>query len=351
MVRKNKVSIYTISEELGISPGTVSRALSNHPSISAETRARVKPVAEKYGFKPRLVSTKPLNICMLIQKVQGHPLGFDEYVSLTMEGAAEYCEEEGLEMSIYSSSAEAMNECDIVRELRRRTANGAIIIRATDGSEYIQQMNTQRFPYFNLTPRPQGKKFSDCELTLDNEKVGYIATKHLLSLGHRRIGIICDTKHATAVMERYKGYVRALSEENIPLDEKLVYTNDPVTTSFKILTKVGADGMKTLWSRAPEMTAVLAEDKIANGAMTWLQMNHVVIPDQISVVGISDYPTSEYLYPPLTTVHVPYKAMGYEAARQVHRLCRGMDVYLKDDVLDDFIPKLVIRKSTGPVRK
>jgi DNA-binding LacI/PurR family transcriptional regulator len=103
--------------------------------------------------------------------------------------------------------------------------------------------------------------------------------------------------------------------------------------------------------RAPEMTAVFTvDDTIAYGTMTWLQRSRIFVPGQISVVGISDYPSSEFVYPPLTTVHVPYKAIGYEIARQVHRLCRGMDVYLKDQILDDLSPRLVVRESTGPVR-
>jgi DNA-binding LacI/PurR family transcriptional regulator len=57
------------------------------------------------------------------------------------------------------------------------------------------------------------------------------------------------------------------------------------------------------------------------------------------------------VYPPLTTISIPYKEIGYEAARQVHRLCRGMDIHLKEQVIDALLPKLVVRKSTGWVRK
>ena len=98
------------------------------------------------------------------------------------------------------------------------------------------------------------------------------------------------------------------------------------------------------------MTAVFAiDDLIAYGAMTWLQLNQISIPGQLSVAGISDYPGSEFVYPPLTTVHVPYKAVGYETARQLHRLCRGIEPHFKDEVLDALAPRLVVRKSTGPV--
>jgi LacI family transcriptional regulator len=347
MVRKKKVSIYTLGEELGISPGTVSRALSNHPSISAETRARVKPLAEKYNFKPRLMSTRPLNLCLLIQKVPNHPLGIDEYVALTVEGVAEYCQEEKLEMSVYSGDVEALNRSDIVRELRLRTANGAIILRATDESAYLQQMDEQRFPYFSLTPR--GKKMSDRELTLDYEHMGYVATRHLLSLGHRKIGIICDTLHSGTVNARHAGYVRALAEAGLAPEERLVYAHEPAAASFRTVMQLGAEGIEALLAQAPEMTAVFAiDDKIAYGAMTWLQLHQMAIPGQMSVVGVSDYPGSEFVYPPLTTVHVPYKAIGYETARQVHRLCRGMKAHFKADALNSLAPQLVIRNSTGP---
>ena len=350
MVRKKKVSIYTIGQELGLSPGTVSRALSNHPSISAETRARVKPLAEKYQFKPRLMSTRPVNLCVLIQKVPAHPLSIDEYVALTMEGVAEYCQEEKLEMSVYSGDVEALNKSDIVRELRLRTANGAIILRATEESAYIQQMDAQRFPYFSLTPR--SKQASDRELAIDYEMIGYLATQHLLSLGHRKIGIICDLLHSATVQARYAGYVRALAEAGIAPEKKLLFATDPTAAPFRTVMKTGVDGVETLMARAPEMTAVFAiDDQIAYGAMSWLQLQGISIPGQISVVGVSDYPGSEFVYPSLTTIHVPYKVVGYEIARQVHRLCRGIEPHFKDEVLHNMMPRLVLRKSTGLVSR
>lgn len=345
MPKSQKVSIYTISRELGLSPGTVSRALRDHPSISAETRAAVKPLAEKYHFKPRYVSIKPLNICMLIQKVQGHPLGFDDHVALLLEGVAEYCQEETLEMSIYGNSAEEMNRCDIVRELRRRQADGAIVLRTTDQSRYLEQFEKFKFPYICLTPDASAN--AGLANIFDYERMGYMATRHLLEQGHRRIGLLCDSMHLPTVKARHTGYLRALQEFSVTPEDRFIFTREPDASDFMNVMKLGELGIDQLLEKSPDMTGVVAiDDKIAYGAMTRLQLRKIAVPDHISVVGISDYPTSEFIFPPLTTIRVPYKEIGYEMARQLHRLCRSMDLLTKDDVMKRLEPQLVVRQST-----
>lgn len=350
IVNKKRVSIYTISKELGVSAGTVSRALNNHPSVSAEIRAKVKPLAEKYNFKPRVVSSKTTNICILVQKWTGHPLGLDEYITMTMVGVAEYCHDEKLEISLYGADAEELNKSDTVRELRRRGIDGVIIFRATDESHYLEQMEQQRFPYFNLFDHNQIN--SSKALVLDNEMIGYEATRHLISLGHRTIGVIRDSLHLSSINDRYSGYVKAFREAGLEPDPRLVFIPDPVPSTFCSTWQLGQRGIETLLARVPEMTAVFTtDDKIAHGALNYLNKNNISIPEQLSVVGVSDYPDAEFYSPSLTTVRIPYKEFGYEGARQIHRLCRGLDVCIKDTTLESFIPKLIVRDTTGPNSK
>ena len=111
---------------------------------------------------------------------------------------------------------------------------------------------------------------------------------------------------------------------------------------------LGRAGIEALVGRAGRMTAVFAvDDMIVLGALSWLYEHRIAVPEQISVIGVSDYPSAEFACPPLTTVRVPYKEQGYEAARQVHRRCRGLQTHLKDSVMDRLIPELVVRKSTA----
>ena len=84
-MRAKRTSIYTIGKELGVSPATVSRALNHHPAVSAGVRARVQAVAAKCKFKPRVVSNRVTNLCVLIQQYDGHPLDFSAFVSVASD--------------------------------------------------------------------------------------------------------------------------------------------------------------------------------------------------------------------------------------------------------------------------
>jgi LacI family transcriptional regulator len=341
--KSKKTSIYTLSEELGVSPATISRALNNHPTVSAGVRARVQQIADQRKFRPRVVSNRVTNICVLIQQYDGHPLDFGAFLSQTMEGIAQYCRHENLEMSLYSTHVRELNQCDLVRELRRRNADGAVIVRANDQTRYLSQLDEQRFPYFCLfsnddkNPKPI--------LPINDEVLAYTATKHLISLGHRKIGMLINAPFSAFSRRRQAGYERALREHGIQPDDNLILTSDPDIHRGGL--EFGARGIEELLRRDFAVSAVFCVEASARGALTWLYKHNIKCPDRISIVGFDDFPETAYTCPPLTTIRVPYLELGYEGARQVHRLCRGLDVLLTGEVMDRLAGELVIRESTA----
>ncbi len=347
ITKVKKTSIYTISKELGVSPATVSRALNNHPTVSAGVRARVQQIADERNFKPRFVSNRVTNICVLIQQYDGHPLDFGAFLSQTMEGIAQYCRHENLEMSLYSTHVRELNQCDLVRELRRRDADGAVILRANDQTEYISQLADQRFPHFCLFSNDG--KTSEPILAINDEPLAYEGTRHLISLGHRKIGLFISAPFTSFAQRRLAGYQRALSEHGIDFDGNLVLTAD-IKRHHGCL-DFGTWGMSELLHRDPQVTAVFTTSEgSARGALAWLYKQNIKVPDRISVVGFDDFPETAYTCPPMTTVRVPYLDLGYEGARQVHRLCRGLEVLLTNDVMERLAGELVVRGSTGSVK-
>ncbi len=342
---KRKVSIYTLSRELGVSPATVSRVLNNHPTVSPEVRARVQRMADEYNYRPRLVSSKVTNICALIQQYDGHPLDFGAFLSQTLEGIALYCHHEDIEMSLYSLHLQELNTCDLVRELRRRNADGAVILRASDHSRYFAQLDDQRFPYFCLfsnAGRP-----TDQLLTIDNEKLACEAVNHLITLGHRHIAILVSTPDRLAIHQRLAGYRRALRDHGFKEDDSLVMSSDAARQRGGL--QFGAEAVETLLARRPDITAIFTTcEASARGVLARLYELGIHVPEHISVVGFDDFPETAYTCPPLTTVRVPYLQFGYEAARQVHRLSRGLEILLPPSADTDLRGELVIRKSTGP---
>lgn len=346
-MQMKKTSIYTISQELGVSPATVSRALNHHPAASAAVRERVQKIAAKYNFRPRVVRNRVTNLCVLIQQIEGHPLDFSPYLSQCLEGIALYCNHEELEMSLYSTHVNELNRMDVVRELRRRSADGVIVLRANEDSRYFEAMDKQGFPYFCLL-NDDGRHAGRL-LDVDNELLARQAAEHLLSLGHRRIGILNNAPHSTAHQARCRGYQAALQARGMELDDRLMVSADPKIDRGDM--EFGQRAIQTFLKEIPEITAVLAmSEGAARGVLAWLYENNVRVPEQISVVGFDDFPETAYTCPALTTIRIPYVEIGYEGARQVHRLCRGLDPLLRQAERERLRGHLVVRNSTAPVR-
>jgi len=341
-----KTSIYTISRELGVSPATVSRALNHHPAASASVRAKVQKIAEKYNFRPRVVRNRAMNLCVMIQQIEGHPLDFSQYLSQCLEGIALYCNHEELEMSLYSTHVNELNRQDVVRELRRRSADGVIVLRANEDSRYFDAMDEQGFPYFCLL-NDDGRHAGRL-LDIDNEHLARQAAEHLLSLGHRRIGILNNAPHSTAHQARFRGYQKTLRNHGLEIEDRLLVSADPKIDHGDM--DFGQRAIQTLRQRAPEMTAILTmSEGVARGALAWLFENDIRVPEQLSVMGFDDFPETAYTSPRLTTIRIPYIEIGYECARQVHRLCRGLDPLLRQADRERLGGRLILRKSTGPV--
>ncbi len=315
-----KMTIYKLGRELGISPSTVSKALNHSPEISAELRTRVQDLARANQFRPRLVSNRVPNICVLIQQVYGHPLDFSPYVARVMEGVAQYTREEGLEMSIYAADVDELNSVDLVRELRRRGIAGAVVMRANESSDFFKQLDQQHFPYVSLMSN-NGRDLGH-HIGLDGNQSAQDAVNYLTELGHRCIGVLDHDQGSSASRVRIEGYKQALASAGIAFDPRWVIAAREEQTGLVF----GRDGSCELLSRCPGMTALLVLDySAAIGVLHGMNMSGKKVPEDVSVISFDDYPESAFLNPPLTTIGAPMDDMGYHAARYVYRRMRDLE--------------------------
>lgn len=344
MPRKpRRPTVYSLGAELGVSVATVSKALRGSPEISADVRKRVLEVAAKQNFKPRVVSRKIPNICVLIQQYPGHTLDFGLFLSTVMEGVAQYVREEGLEMSIYADDVNKLNKADLVRELRRRSIDGAVVLRANDDSDYFRQFDAEGFPHCALLSTPSGH--ANNVILVDNVEVGLTATTHLLEKGHRRIGVLLSPPHGVSGQARLEGYRKALAAAGVKYDERLILAEPDNRTGLQF----GDQGVRELLKRNPDITAIFAMDHaVVVGMLHGLRAMGRSIPSDISIISCDDYPESAYLVPPLTVVDIPNRELGYVAARQVYRFIRELDpISIKDQV--NLNGRLIERESVKSV--
>ena len=175
----------------------------------------------------------------------------------------------------------------------------------------------------------------------DNVAGGYLATRHLLDLGHRRIGYIGGPPHLSPVPDRSAGYCRALQEAGLPIDERLI-----VAGSFRDVG--GYSGAQALLTLPAAPTAIFAgNDLMAIGALAAARDAGIAVPDDLSIVGFDDIHLAGYINPPLTTVAQPKYELGVIAAELLLARLAEPDLPPQRRLLQ---AQLVVRQSTAACR-
>ena len=178
------------------------------------------------------------------------------------------------------------------------------------------------------------------EVLTDNARGGWLATRHLLELGHRRFGCITGRSNLTPSAERVTGYRQALGEADIPVEERLIVKGDFQYES-------GYRAARQLLAMDDPPTAIFAcNDLMAVGAISAAVELGRKVPDDLSVVGFDDVRLASFTNPPLTTVVQPKYEMGVIAATMLLERMRNHDMPPRRRMFDT---TLVIRQSTAPV--
>ena len=331
-------TIADIARLAGVSKSTVSRALNDSSLISQETKSRIQAIAAAHDFELHqgarglsLQTTQTLAVVFPYKPqfgryVTDHPFNIEMLGALT-NAVAEY----GYDLVV--AQTQQGERKNLERYFASKRADGLILFACDMESEEMVRLVTQRAPFIMWGPPPKDQSY--CTVGSDDVRGGYLAAQHLLELGRRRIAFIGGPLGRPEVKLRYKGYVKALREARLRIEENLIAWGDYSSQS-------GSEKMSALLKGRPDLDAAfVAGDLMAVGAMQALQTAGRRIPQDVAVVGYDGMPLSEYSSPPLTTVRQNIAAAG---RLLVHNLLR----YLDDGVVsNDVLPvELVTRQST-----
>jgi LacI family transcriptional regulator len=328
-------TISDIAAEANVSPATVSRVLNETTPVAAEKRAAVLAAVERLNFRPnvharRLAIGRTMAIGILTQSVASQ-----------FYGELAYGIERGLAGSDYhpiitSGNWQLDDEHTALAMFAERQVDGLIVLGGSGNDEELRMLN-QRTPVIAVGRRIVG--LEGRQLDVGNQKGAYRAVRHLIELGHRSIAHITGVTSHPDAQERRQGYEQALREAGLPLDERLIAEGSFIEQS-------GLLALEALISRGVSFSALFAaNDQMAYGARLGLYRRGLRVPDDISLVGFDDLPTSAYTTPPLTTVNQRMREQGQAAARAMLELLQGGAVDLP------LIPaELVVRESTARLR-
>ncbi|MEJ2042597.1 MAG: substrate-binding domain-containing protein [Reinekea sp.] len=333
-------TIKDVAKVAGVSVSTVSRVINNSASVVPVKREAVQAAMEQLNYQPNslaraLVSNRSDCIGLLVGEIES------PFFGQLMAGVHRVVMAAGKHVIVTAGYHQLEQERDGIRFMQERRCDALVIhSKALPDEELIRLLEGDK-PVFLLNRQIPG--WEDCCIHLDNEYGAYLATRHLISRGHRNIAHISTSIAIEDGESRLSGYANALQEAGIEFDEQKVIKAYPDEEG-------GGYAMSELMARNLDLTAVFAyNDAMAAGAMTMLQDAGRLVPEELSVVGFDDVILARILKPHLTTIRYPINEMGALAAQRVlHALDER---YKANEQALRFTPRLIERQSVLSIRR
>ncbi len=321
-----------------MTPKTVSRALNDAPHVSEAVRRKVKEAAAALDYHPnRAAQSLIARRSFLIGLTYERPS--PSYVVELQNGALGRLDDGRYRLAVLPFNHVADHPEELGKLLLRAGLDGVLLAPpACDQPVLLDMLERQKFPYARITPHNDLTR--GIVVAMDEVAAGEAVAHHLLSLGHRRIGIILGDPSHAACISRMDGYRRAFAEAGVSIDDRLIVTGD-------FTYDIGYQVARTLLDRAERPTAILAQnDDMAVAAIAAARDLGLSVPQQLSVAGFDNSEVSRTAWPPLTTVNQPVQQMAWDAA---DRLIAALDG--KADAAaapGAHAHELLIRASTAP---
>lgn len=331
-----RVTIAAVAERAGVSKATVSRVLNDYP-VRDTTRKRVMAAMRELDYRPNaLARNLPLKKSQTIAVVT--PGFSDAFYSEIVEGIEQVLVERDYMMTLCTTRHNTDRERLYTRLLQERRVDGILLLtpRETDVLPVVDWF-PQSKSLIVLVDAPASRNGSSA-IRVDNYGGGEMITKHLISLGHRRIAVISGPKSAPESKERLMGYKAALEESGIPFDPNMVFPGDYQATS-------GAAAVRRILALNPRPTAVFAmNDAMAIAAMEVMEQHGLSIPGDVAVVGFDDIKPASWIRPRLTTIRQPLVEMGRVATKKLLNVINGDET---ETVTISLPVELIVRESCG----
>lgn len=331
-------TIKDVARAANVSITAVSQVLNGRDCrIAQQTRELILKTAKELNYQPNRNAVALATNCTQVIGVILNDIS-NTYFAEFAKGAEDYASEHGYQILLVNLRNRWNKPKRFANLLGFDSTDGLILTRDLDTPELENYIKT----YYEDRKKPIAnagngeRQFPSGNVIFDNEQGGYIATKHLLELGHRRIG--CITGHDHTPSSRLNGYRKALEEYGVKYDSELVKSGD-------YHEELAAKHAKDLYEAG--VTAIFTfNDLMAYGVYRMAEKNDIRIGEDLSVIGFDDLEFSSFLSVPLTTIHQPAYEMGEASCKMLIQML-GNNTQKADDI--HFQPELIIRKSTRAI--
>ncbi len=334
-----RASIKDIAKLTGYSITTVSLVLNNKgDKFSASAQEKILETAKQLNYRPNrhavsLVKQHSNTFGLIVPDIGNH------YFAQLATGIEHGCRKYGRMMFLCNTNDRHVRNIEYINQLAEMGVDGIFDILSSDTSQEqgiaeLRLMDDLEIPHILVD------RFLDVPgcfgIRNDHVRGGYLATKHLIDLGHRKIGCVTGPQLLKDAWQRYEGYRKALLENGISPEDQPIYQGD-----YSV--ECGEAAVET-WTRDSYSAVFACNDASAMGVCRALMGRGISIPEEVSVVGYDDAIYAQMLQVPLTTIRQPIREMGMAAAKcLVDMVCDN--TALQESIV--FEPELIVRSSTA----
>jgi DNA-binding LacI/PurR family transcriptional regulator len=308
-VKFETVTIKDIAKALGLSTSTVSRALRGSYEISPETKKLVLEYAEKINYRPNpialsLKERRSRSIGVVVTEIANN------FFSQAINGIESIAYNRGYHVIISQTHESYERENVTIQHLASRSVDGLLISLSNETTDFthLKQLHEKGLPivfFDRITDEIRTHK-----VTANNFNGAFDSTQHLIQQGCKNIAHITNSPNLSITKERLEGYKKALEQNNIPFNDKLVqycYHGGMIYAEIE-------EAVNRLWKSNQKPDALLAaSDRITTSCVTALKNANIKIPDDLLLIGFTNTNMAELINPPLSAVRQPAFEMGQVA--------------------------------------
>jgi len=328
-----KASIYDVAKKAGVSVVTVSRVINNATTVRATSKEKVMKAIKELNYEPNsaaqsLARGKSKVIGLLIPDLT------DPFIMEVVDSVDRELVKKGyfLALSVIGrNDKDSDNRSNLFFQHER--VDGVLLLTPLFEEDYVNHLKSKDIPFVIMDN--QLFPYTVSSIVVDNFKGGYEMTRHLLELGHQKIGCIGGPKDILSAEHRVNGFETALQE--VGLEPFVVERGEfDIETGFEV-----AQGW--IENNLLPTAIICGDDHIAFGVIDALRLSGIEIPGQVSVMGFDDHPFASKLHPRLSTVRQPAEDMGIEG---VAALFDQMDGKKQVNKVVKLEPEIIKRATT-----
>jgi len=309
------VTLREIADQLNISVTTVSKALKDYPDVSKKTKGLVKELAKTLNYRPNafavnLRTKESKTIGLIIPEIVHH------FFSSVIKGIISQAEKKGYLVIILQSNESYELEKKQLDLLVNKGVDGVLMSLSNETINYkhINNVLDRDIPLvlFDKT----AKKLNCSKVIINDMEAAYNATEYLIKSGCKKIAHFRGPLLPLNSIDRFLGYKKALLDNNLPYDPSLIYICECGDKSFE-------EGKKNAQQLLKDHNNVdgifINTDMVAIGAIAEFNKRSIKIPEQISIIGFSNWFMSSVITPSLTTIDQPGFEMGKKAFKRLYK--------------------------------